>query len=863
MSQPAVPFLTNWTDRETYAELRGNRSIHNFEGMLRGWGLSTGFEAQVGEKNLIDASLLELLATYRRAVCRISCSGVDFQGINGGWNGTGFLVGKNLLVTNNHVLNSEAVAANAIVDFEFERTPDELLKMISVPRGTRREVRLNPSRLFLTSSALNGLDYSFVWIDNDASREYGFIPMSRGSFMGRPHEPVFLIHHPNGDFKQASVDDTELLNIDGDLLLYAADTAGGSSGSPVFARSGKLIALHHAYSDDKALVRKHAKRVKTLQDGSAYSIANEGIKFSAIAVHLETELGNSNSAQSVVREVLAHFHDSDSVTGPFGAHGRRVESATNDRSRAIDGYNATNQDVDIAIWNMEWLNVHGNNKATLKRTATVFADITQDIWVLDAISRETANALAGELAKTFQQDYRLEFADDETHPAQPLTALFYNQASVHITRQQWPDKIEQLWRAKAQRDLHLKELSGPVFPSFPARFDVEVAGRNPAFHFNLAPFFVGNRGNAVLRRSVAARLMTEAVEIMADVNDNGFDWLIVGDHNTPMRRTRLEEVEKIGFKPILAHDRQRGGFTYLRSGGSILSQLFVPSGTERIGDDEGIVTVVERAFQGRFSGTVTGTAPYGIRISLLDEATAADIATAENILDGRAAPELPFESDPRDWDWRGLDKPRFMHANASRFSTLLREVNARLRSDHGRAVTPLTHTDLYVLIYCEAGLRNGVVDPNARHSLGERGLLPLPGNLDFWIGSGAPSHNERIPLSDNLTYYAHYLGQVKNRPVRNSAHGMLYRDLFTVDKIDGHRVRQAKLLAGIIHGYFLSGNYRSGNTPDFERLMQGYRSDERIDRMLAGSGYVHDGTTILANRQRNIDAAVADYAAGH
>ena len=242
-----VDFISRWSDKEVYAKLANNRNVHDPEAMMKGFGEAYGFEAAVGRKNVIDAGLLELLAKYRRAVCKISCTGVDFRGLSLDWSGTGFLVGPNLLVTNNHVINSVAVAATATVDFEFERSPGDLLSQKSTSRNARQTLTLDPSRLFYTHPAMGGLDFTFVWIGEEAAKDYGFIPMSRASFAGRIYDPVFLIHHPSGDFKQVSVDDTELLNVDADLLLYAADTEGGSSGAPVITRNGKLCGLHHAF----------------------------------------------------------------------------------------------------------------------------------------------------------------------------------------------------------------------------------------------------------------------------------------------------------------------------------------------------------------------------------------------------------------------------------------------------------------------------------------------------------------------------------------------------------------------------------------------------------------------------------------
>lgn len=221
----SAPFISDWADVETYAKLRSGAptSVHNFEEMAAGFG-GTGFEAAVGIENVVDAGLLSILAERRRAVARIRWSGVNFRGERGDWVGTGFLVGPNLLVTNNHVLHDIASAEVAQVAFDYERTAEQIAGAggnVSIPQRT---LPLDPTRLFLTSPARGGLDYTFVWIGDDAERDYGYIPMTRGSFMLRPYEPVFLIHHPNGKLKQISLDDTELLNVDGDLLLYAVDT---------------------------------------------------------------------------------------------------------------------------------------------------------------------------------------------------------------------------------------------------------------------------------------------------------------------------------------------------------------------------------------------------------------------------------------------------------------------------------------------------------------------------------------------------------------------------------------------------------------------------------------------------------------
>ena len=856
-------------DRKPFAVLSENReSIHEPEKMMKGWMEADGFEAAVGTKNLIDASLLELLARYRKSVCRIQCEGIDFRGLQLKWHGTGFLVAPNLLLTNNHVLNSPEVAATATADFEYERTPKQLLDFETPSTSPRREMRLDPDRLFLTSPARGGLDYTFVWVSDDAVHQYGHIPLSRGSFSGRPYEPVFLIHHPNGDFKQASVDDTELLNIDVDLLLYAADTEGGSSGAPVITRNGKLFGLHHAFCDIAKLELKHQGRKKRLEDGGDYKVANEGIKISAIAADLERRLGSGQDNQTTITEVLSQFTDTDTITGPYGVRGRTARAVADDDTesgtrRIQEVFTATDQDIDVAIWNMEWLNAERRDQAILRRVTTVFADLTQDIWVLDGVSTETSDALIATLQEQFGQDFGCVTAEDEIHPSQPSTVVIYNCRTVEVVRKPWPAEVERLLRAKAQEDVRLELLKGPVFPSFPARFLVtakpgEAATGSGVSQFNLFPLFIGERANATLRRRVAAELLEALVEQMVQrieaEEDAKLDWLILGDTNTPLREARLDHFRDLKFKPILTFDRTRGGITYLSGVKSVLSHLYVPKGMDPIGEDGGYVTSVERAFEGRFIESLTGSPPFGLRVALLDHRMKRDIERAHHYGKGSSSTEGAFESGTS-WIWQGLGKRAFIQQNATLLDAAIRDANAHVSSG---APVPLTATDLATLIYCEAGLKGGHIDPEARHSNGERGLLPLPSNLGFWLGGSAPAHDTQLPLGENIGLYAEYLAQVKNRAVRDTPHGTLYRDLFRAEGIAGHPARQAALLAGVIHGYFLAMNYRGAGTGlDIGRLIEGYRAGTTVPQMLAGTGFVHEGTGILVNRQANIDAALA------
>ena len=82
-----------------------------------------------------------------------------------------------------------------------------------------------------------------------------------------PPPRAFIVGHPSGRIlPMFSIQDNLMLDHDDTWVHYRAPTEPGSSGSPVFDRRWKLIALHHAGSDEMPM----------LHGGGTYQ-ANEGI----------------------------------------------------------------------------------------------------------------------------------------------------------------------------------------------------------------------------------------------------------------------------------------------------------------------------------------------------------------------------------------------------------------------------------------------------------------------------------------------------------------------------------------------------------------------------------------------------------
>lgn len=208
-----------------------------------------------------------------------------------------------------------------------------------------------------------------------------------------------------------------------------------------------------------------------------------------------------------------------------------------------------------------------------------------------------------------------------------------------------------------------------------------------------------------------------------------------------------------------------------------------------------------------------------------------------------------------DFEHANLSKERFLSKNEAVLLRLLDAVNTRLRTTYGDCVA-VTKEEVWVLIYCEAGLNaGGKVDPNHKHSAKERGLLPLPSNVKYWNGSDAPDWDKPMPLARNIEHFLLYLGALKNKEVANVAGLELYRGLFRQSKISGNPVRQAKLLAGVVHGYFYSANYSDRVVP-YDYLIKGYQNDTGLAKLMKPTTYKFAGTAIVSNRETNIEAGL-------
>lgn len=601
-AQKGTPFIEEVNPAEgPFSDVGAKGGVDDPSKMLRGWTL----EAAVGRYITSPASLLQILAQRERAVAIVTAEGIDYSGSEGRWSGTGFLVGPNLFLTNHHVLNSASVARSAKVEFNYAISPENLLLGNAArPRATQA-FTLDPGRLFVTSPAKDGLDYTFVWIENAAHTAFGSIPMERSSFTVDEGSQAFVIHHPDGRPKEVSLDDTDIIGIKTRIIHYTSDTMRGSSGAPVFDHRGRLIALHHASRDERV----------QLPDGSWTEVVNEGIKIAAIALDLENKMRSGGADASHAETVLREIGGSDTMSGFFGGLGRDVPADRVRPEAVVDTYRGTDQDIDIGFWNIEWLATRWTDDRKLNGAARIIADLNLDAWGLSEVSPKGVRALVQRIAEIYGDRYEYGFSEPDAADGKQSTAMIWKKSSLSGKTIAWPSTVEPLLRRRSDNSgTAFEAVHGKIFDRYPGLFRFSTAGDMPEYAFHVVPLHLKAMDEGSLRRRLASRILARAVEDLT--RETGLDVILGGDMNAPLASNDFKTLEDAGFAVLGAQDEREGAFTYLKGPQSAIDNVFLSPGMKQtVGSVDYFIVAKDRSMS-EFIDNVSDHRPIAMRLSL-------------------------------------------------------------------------------------------------------------------------------------------------------------------------------------------------------------------------------------------------------
>ncbi len=202
----------------------------------------------------LDAVFLEKGAQVARAVCRV-------ESPDGGL-GTGFAIGSNLVLTNQHVVPTDAMAKETVVRFGYRVDASGQLQegqTYTIKQAKKRSPAHELDYVVLETEAKPGEDEHIGYLKH----------VNKTLQIGKP---AFILQHPSGEAQKIVLQDNRITYVAPDhrRVQYLTNTEGGSSGSPVCNEQWDVVALHHSG-------RAYPQTVKT-----QHTRGNEGIPMMAI-----------------------------------------------------------------------------------------------------------------------------------------------------------------------------------------------------------------------------------------------------------------------------------------------------------------------------------------------------------------------------------------------------------------------------------------------------------------------------------------------------------------------------------------------------------------------------------------------------
>ncbi len=201
------------------------------------------------EDNFIDMSVLREALYCGRAVGRIEIP-------EGTAKGTGFLVGPDLLLTNQHVLKHQDYLEETVVSFNFmhDRSgveqPGRFFKVSKDFYHVSPAEELDYALVRLMAKPLEGIaakaDDALLDMAKlaESGKHKGYLPLA--PVVVPEGNRVNIIQHPDGDPLKVVLTQNHVVKWTPSRIQYVADTMQGSSGSPVFDSRWQLVALHHS-----------------------------------------------------------------------------------------------------------------------------------------------------------------------------------------------------------------------------------------------------------------------------------------------------------------------------------------------------------------------------------------------------------------------------------------------------------------------------------------------------------------------------------------------------------------------------------------------------------------------------------------
>jgi endonuclease G len=285
---PLVFYLRNAADQirdlpEAKVFLKYQNAIQNRTAGLRNLAPLTTLPATVIQKQAIihrddtlDKAFLEGCLRTAGSVVKLMAPRFENKqqkfvgGIPWIFNGTGWLLTDELIVTNHHVINSRNDDEGIALPDDFASQANQTIALFDFDTDTS-----DPPKAKLDLVMANeALDYCILRLKSKSTRTPLPVRNQLVEIDATTYLPVNIVQHPYGRAKRFALRNNLAVDADQELLRYYTDTDYGSSGAPVLDDHWRVVALHRGamlrdakfQGRDTAFVNVGTQIVRILED---------------------------------------------------------------------------------------------------------------------------------------------------------------------------------------------------------------------------------------------------------------------------------------------------------------------------------------------------------------------------------------------------------------------------------------------------------------------------------------------------------------------------------------------------------------------------------------------------------------------
>jgi len=162
--------------------------------------------------------------------------------------GTGWLIGKQYLTTNHHVINARSPGEEKASESDLRKQAENTIVQFDYDNKDQNGqlVQVEELRAYYEWDREPILDFAVLELKKAIDRKPLSLAPNALEIAGNLQLPVNIIQHPGGNPKSLGVRNNLISRLDKDGLRYFTDTIRGSSGSPVCNDDWHVIALHRS-----------------------------------------------------------------------------------------------------------------------------------------------------------------------------------------------------------------------------------------------------------------------------------------------------------------------------------------------------------------------------------------------------------------------------------------------------------------------------------------------------------------------------------------------------------------------------------------------------------------------------------------